>query len=63
MDEDEAKRIAEKLYQSYKNETDEEIERVRTWVRSLIDGGREVSYCRPLMDVLDRIVHERVRAK
>ena len=38
---DEKKLDAEKLYQSYKNATDEEIERVRAWVRNLIDGGRE----------------------
>jgi hypothetical protein len=54
---------AKNLYRNYKSETDEEIERVRSWVRSLIDAGIELSYNNAVMNVLSRIVYERQKTK
>ena len=57
MDED------EKTYQQYKHETDEEIERKRGVIRSLIVSRQDVEYNEARMKGLNRVVHERQRKK
>src|SRR4029077_3656635 len=63
MDEDEAERIAEKTYQDFKNDTDAEIERKRGVFRGLILQGKNVEHNEARTTGINRVVHERQRAK
>jgi hypothetical protein len=54
---------AAKIYQHYRCETDEEIERKRNVIRSLILNGQDVDYNEARMAQINRVVHERQRRK
>ena len=54
---------ATKVYQDYRYETDEEIEPKRKVIRSLILNGQDVDYNETRLADINRVVHERQRAK
>src|SRR5690349_8374529 len=55
--------VTEEIYQQYKHETDAEVERKRGVIRKFLMTDFDVNYNEARMAGLNRVVHERQRAK